>query len=155
MIRKVLIISFLSIALLLWLFLDSENSPEDQIRQYIETGVTAAENRSADDLADLIHDNYLDLRGINKAQLTRLLRLYFFRHKNIYLFTKLKEINFLSDKQAQVSLYVAMAGTVISDLTTLSSLRAQIYEFELQLIKDEEWLLREAKWQAVSIGDIQ
>ncbi|MCZ6486858.1 MAG: hypothetical protein O6703_01630 [Gammaproteobacteria bacterium] len=155
MIRKVLIISFLSIALLLWLFLDSENSPEDQIRQYIETGVTAAENRSADDLAELIHDNYLDLRGINKAQLTRLLRLYFFRHKNIYLFTKLKEINFLSDKQAQVSLYVAMAGTLISDLTTLSSLRAQIYEFELQLIKDEEWLLREAKWQAIAIGDIQ
>ncbi len=155
MIRKVLIVVFLAIALLLWLFLDSESSAEDQVRQYIENGVTAAENRSADDLADLIHDNYLDPRGINKNQLTKLFRLYFFRHKNIYLFTKLREINFLSDSQAQVSLYVAMAGTEISELTTLSSVRSQIYEFELQLIKQEEWLLREAKWQVVSIGDIQ
>ena len=155
MIRKALIISFLSIAMSLWLFLDSESSPEDQVRQYVENGVTAAENRNAGDLADLIHDNYLDPRGNNKNQLTQLLRLYFFRHKNIYLFTKFGEINFLSDNQAQVTLHVAMAATAIPDMTTLSSLRAQIYEFELQLVKQEEWLLREAKWQIVSIGDIQ
>ena len=155
MLRKALIVFILSIALLLWLFLDSESSPEDQVRQYIETGVTAAENRSAADLADLIHDNYLDPRGINKNQLTQLLRLYFFRHKNIYLFTNLREIDFLSDNQARVSLYVAMAATAIPDMTSLSSLRAQIYEFELQLIKQDKWQLHEAKWQAVNIGDIQ
>jgi hypothetical protein len=155
MIRKALIVFFLAIALLLWLFLDSESSAEDQLRQYIENGVTAAENRSAADLADLIHDNYLDPRGNNKNQLTQLLRLYFFRNKNIYLFTKLGEINFLSDNRAQVNLHVAMAATAISDITALSNLRAQIYEFELQLIKQEEWLLREAKWKAVNIGDIQ
>jgi len=155
MIRKVLIVVFLASALLLWLFLDSEISPEDQVRQYIKNGVTAAENRHAAELADLIHDNYLDPRGNNKDQLTQLLRLYFFRHKNIYLFTNMGEINFLSDNRARVSLYVAMAATAIPDMTALSSLRAQIYEFELQLIKQEGWLLREAKWQAVNIGDIQ
>ena len=154
--RKVLISIFLlSITLLLWLFLDSESSPEEQLRQFIDAGVLAAENRNVDDLADLIHDNYLDNRGLDKSQLTRILRLYFFKHKNIYLFTKLREINFLSDNQAQVKLYVAMAGTAITDLTTLSSVKAQIYEFELELIKQEDWQLREAKWQTVSIGQIQ
>lgn len=155
MIRKALIIFFLVITPLLWLFLDSENSLEEQVRQYIEASVTAAENRSLDDLAGLIHDNYLDPRGFSKNQLTKLIRLYFFRHKNIYLFTNLGEINFLSDNRAQVSLHVAMATTAISDLTTLSSLKAQIYKLELLLIKQEEWLLHEAKWQAASIGDIQ
>jgi len=66
----------------------SENtvSPEDEIRQFVESGVSAAENRSLDDLSSLMHDSYLDQKGYNKKQLGRLLRAYFFRHKNIHLF---------------------------------------------------------------------
>ena len=155
MIRKAVIVFFLASALLLWLFLNSQSSPEDQLRQYIEKAVKAAEHRNAADLADLIQDNYLDPRGNNKKQLTQILRLYFYRHKNIYLFTNLREISFLSDDQARVSMYVAMAATAIPDVTTLSSVKAQIYEFELQLIQQEEWLLHEATWHAVNIVDIQ
>jgi len=132
----------------------SEMSPEDEIRQYIEKGVEAAESRNASDLAELIHSSYLDPKGYNRAQLKKLARLYFFRHKNIHLFTKVNEIDLLSSEEAQVTMHVAMAGNVISDASVLLSLRARIYKFELSLVKEGSWLLKEASWSPAAIGDM-
>lgn len=118
-------------------------------------GVEAAENRSSRDLADLIHDSYRDHKSFDKNQVINMLRAYFFRHKNIFLFTKIREIKFLSDTQATVTLHVAMAGSVIADASVLSSLRARMYKFELQLAKQDEWLLQSAKWHQASMQDMQ
>jgi hypothetical protein len=152
--KNVLVFGILSIAFLLHACSDDELSKEDEIKQYIESGIEAAEDRSTSDLAELIDENYLDEKSINKAQLTKLLRLYFFRHKNIYLFTKIDEIDFLAENEALVTLHIAMAGSVISDQSVLSSLRAKIYKFELELIKQDKWLLQRAKWQNASMGDL-
>jgi len=153
--KNVLVFGILSIAFLLHACSDDELSREDEIKLYIESGIEAAEDRSISDLAELIDENYLDEKSINKAQLTKLLRLYFFRHKNIYLFKKIDEIDFLAENEALVTLHIAMAGSVISDVNSLTSLTAKIYQFELYLVKQEEWLLQQAKWQAGSIGDLQ
>lgn len=131
---------------------DSGESPEDQIKQLVEAGVEAGEARSVDDLDDLLHANYIDQRGQNREQLGKLLRLYFFRHKNIHLFTRIDDIEMLADNQAIVSLHVAMAGTVISDVNALAGLSARIYRFELQLRKDDEWLVRHASWAPASLS---
>ena len=133
----------------------SVSSPEDEIRQVIKSGVEAAESRSSDDLADLIHTDYIDQKAFNKTRMIKLVRLYFFKHKNIYLFTKISSIEFHAEDAALVTMHVAMAGSVISDASMLSSLRARIYKFELQLIKQDTWLLREAKWQPASMVDMQ
>jgi hypothetical protein len=130
-------------------------SSEDEIRKYIENGVEQAEKRSANGVADMVHENYSDSKGMIKAQIRSMLRLYFLRHKNIYLFTKVGDIIFHTETEATVHLHVAMAGSVISDITALSSLKAQIYRFELNLTKDEEWLLQSAKWKRASMGDIR
>ncbi|MCH7882248.1 MAG: hypothetical protein IIB69_11880 [Proteobacteria bacterium] len=155
MIRKVLIFGMLCITMLFQACSNDELSREDQIKLTIESGIKAAENRSISDLAELIDENYLDQKGLNKERLTKLVRLYFFRHKNIYLFTKLDGIEFLADNEALVTLRVAMAGSVISDPSRLSSLRAKIYQFELELVKKDAWLLKRAKWQDASLSDMK
>ncbi len=134
---------------------DSADSPEDEIRQYIEAGVQAAENRSVDEASELIHPDYHDQKGYNRTQLGKLLRVYFFRHKSIHLFTRIDEIEMLTENEANVRLHVAMAGTVISGVDALSRLSARIYRFELQLFKQEEWLLRHASWAPASIADLE
>jgi hypothetical protein len=134
---------------------DSPNSPEDEIRQFIEAGVDAAEERSLDDLAVLVDDNYLDAKAYNKKQLGSLLSVYFFRHRNIHLFTRINEIELLNENQASVRLQVAMAGSEILDVSALSTLRAQIFSFELQLIRQEAWLLQSASWSPASIADFE
>jgi hypothetical protein len=134
---------------------DNAVSPQDEIRAYINSGVDAAEGRDTDALAELMHGDYSDQKGYNQKQLTGLLRGYFFRHKNIHLFTKIDSIELLAENEAMVQMHVAMAGSAISDVDALSSLRARIYRFELQLIKQDEWLLRHALWGPASIGDFE
>ncbi len=154
MTKKVTIIGILCITFLLQACSGTAISREDEIKQYIETGVKAAENRSSGDLAELIDENYLDHKKLNKTQITKLSRLYFFRHKKIFLFTKIDSIEFVAENQAIVNLHVAMAGSVISDASALSSLRAKIFKFELELIKQDEWLLQRARWEGASLGDM-
>lgn len=152
---RIILCCYLSILTLVTGCSDSVLSPEDEIRQFIATGVEAAEDRSSSDLAELIFSGYKDEKGYGKNQIEKLSRLYFFRHKSIYLLTKIDEIEFVAANEAWVTLHVAMAGSVISDASLLSGLRAQIYKFELLLIKDEKWLLHQANWQPASIGDMQ
>ena len=133
------------VLLMLWLGLLLQacsaggDSAQDRIREYIETGVEAAEERSPADLGDMIHGSYLDQKGHNKQQLIGLLRAYFFRHKNIHLFYKIDDIELLDEHHALVRLHVAMAGSVISDVDAISALRARIYSFELRLININLW----------------
>ena len=131
------------------------NSPEDEIRNFIAGAVEAAEQRSSADLTQMIHDSYLDQRGYNKQQVKSLLRVYFLRHKNIHLFTRIGEIELLGDNQATARLHVAMAGSVISDIDAVSALRARIYGFELRLVKQDEWLLQHASWKPASLVDLE
>ena len=131
---------------------DGDDSPEQQVRRFIASAVEAGEARSTSDLLDLAHRDYSDERGNNRKRLEGLLRAYFFRHKNIHLFTRIDHIEILGDNQASVSMHVAMAGTAISDVDALASLRARIYRFELQLVREDDWQLRHASWAPASIG---
>ncbi len=130
---------------------DESMSPDEEIRQFVKSGVAAAENRSLGDLLELIDNGYLDQNGYKKKQMTGLLRIYFARHSNIHLFTRVIRVELLGKNQAEVQLHVAMAGSVISDVDALSALHAQFYRFNLQLVKQEKWLLRSASWAPASI----
>ena len=145
----------ISVLLLLGACSSDEVSPEAEIRQFIERGVEAAEQRSVGDLGDLVHPDYRDQKGYNREQLGKLLRVYFLRHRDIHLFTRIDSIQLLAENRAEVNLHVAMAGSVISDITALRGLRAQIYRFELQLVKRDQWLLQHANWAPASLSDLQ
>ena len=131
-----------------------ELSKEDQILQTIDAVKVAAENRSHKDVAAFIHKSYGDHKGLDKNQLLSKIGGYFLMHKNIHLFTKIEKMVFHSENKVLVTLYVAMAGNVISDASVLSSLRAKIYKFELQLIKEDEWLLQLADWERSSAKEM-
>ena len=133
---------------------DETTSPENEIKQYIENARVAAEKRNHSDLANLIDESYKDQRDWNRLDIKKMARAYFFKHKNINLLTKIDSIDFQNQNSAFVVLHVAMAGNVIADLNSLSSLRAKIYKFELQLVKNDVWLLQQAKWQAANIKDM-
>ena len=151
---KYLTIIFLLLSSFLIAYSDEKTSPEDEIRLYIKDVSAAAEERSHRDVADLIDESYADQRDLKKKQLIKMLRAYFFTHKNIHLFTQIESIVLQSERQAFVTLHVAMTGSIIKDISALNGLRAQVYRFELLLIKDKRWLLKQAKWQQAGIKDL-
>ena len=132
-----------------------EDSPEQALRALIDSAEDAAERRSAGDLLELIHDDYRDRKGYDKKQVAGLLRAYFFQNRNIHLLTRIDAIEWLGDEQAVVRLHVAMAGSAISDIDALASLRARIYRFEVNLVRNGEWQIQQASWEAASLLDLQ
>ncbi|MDJ0833944.1 MAG: hypothetical protein QNJ69_10515 [Gammaproteobacteria bacterium] len=153
--KKIILMSFIGLMLTLQGCSDDGISPEDEVRQFIENGIQAAENRNSGDLSDMLFDFYTDQNGYDKKKLVNLLRAYFFRHKNIHLFSRIRDVRMLTDREAEVVMHVAMAGQVISDVTALASLRADLYRFELDLVKEgDDWLLRSAKWKRAQMNDM-
>ena len=146
------ILLLLSVALLTQACSDDAETPAQEIRRFIDSAVAAGEQRSVDALNELVHASFVDQQGRNRGELALLLRGYFFRNKNIHLFTRIDSIDILDDRQANVILHVAMAGSTIADVDAIASLRARIYRFELQLVKQQEWRLRHANWAPASIG---
>jgi len=126
-----------------------ESSPEEQIRRYIAEGETAAEGRELKRLRELIAETYTDQAKRTRRDLVRLLGGYFIRHKSIHLFTRIASLQIKAEKQAGVVLYVAMAGSPISEAEQLLLLRADLHRFELELGKgeDDQWRLLSARWR--------
>jgi len=132
-----------------------KKSPEDQIRQFITSAVTAAESREALVIRQLVSEQYMDDGRRDRRALTALAMGYFLRHKNIHLFTQIDEIKFPVQGQASVKLYVAMAGRPVAGVQALIDVRADLYLFDLTLTKEGgDWLLEKLHWQRASIEDI-
>lgn len=129
-------------------------TPESQVRSFIQTATEAAENRDALDLKELIAKDYSDDHGLNKTNLVRMAAGYFLRNRNIHLLTRIHSIDFPIQNQAKVTVYVAMAGHPVSAIDSLTTLRAQLYRFDLQLIhREAKWLIRSAHWQQTSLQE--
>ncbi len=134
---------------------DDPLSDEAQLRALLERAETQAEDRQTSDLMELVDDSFAGKQRYDKQQLEKLLRLYFFRHKNIYLFTRISDIELTAADHAVVTVFVAMAGTAISDIAAIASLRANVYRFDLEFIKADDWLLSAADWQVANVEDLQ
>jgi hypothetical protein len=148
--------SMLAMACLLLAACSSEpKTPEDEIRQFIDRAITAAEDRNSGDLMEMIAENYSDQKKYDKGRLSSVVRALFFRHKNIFLFKRISDIHISGTNSATVEVFVAMTGQRLSDITQLASFRARIYRFNLELIKDSEWQVLTASWAPAKATDLQ
>ena len=132
-----------------------KKSPEDQIRQFVASAVTAAESREALAIRKLVSEQYMDDGRRDRRALTALAMGYFLRHKNIHLFTQVSEIKFPVPEKASVKIYIAMAGSPVKGAQALIDIRADLYQFDLMLVRDGgDWLLQKLHWQRANIEDV-
>lgn len=107
----------------------------------------AAEERDVGDFARLISSQYGDQYGHDKDELLRMLRLQMIRNQVIYLWLQIAEVNVISDTTAQASVRVAMAGGPLQSFEDLARLGAELYRFELELVKESgKWRISTAAW---------
>ena len=149
------VLFFLTLAPFLTACVSETESPEEQIRQLIVASVESAEARELSALKKTIHPNYLDQRGHRKDQLLLLMRGLFLRHKNVHLFTKIRDIELQSNTEARVQMYVAMAASPITNAASLTDMRARLYEFELHLVNDENWRVSSAAWRSAGLTEVE
>ncbi|NNF52762.1 MAG: hypothetical protein HKN59_10030 [Gammaproteobacteria bacterium] len=126
---------------------DDKTTPEQEIRALVREAQIAAEERQVGDLARLISEQYGDERGNNKDELVRMLRLQMIRNQVIYLMVRTGEITLLDDMSAKAVVRVAMAGGPLETYEDLARLGAELYRFDLELVKESgKWRIISARW---------
>jgi hypothetical protein len=140
--------------LLLFFFLagcGSGETPEDQVKQFVAAGEEAVEAGGiggVGDVRDLISKKYSDEHNRTRRDLAALSARYILSSKNIHILTRIGELTFPSENKALMQLYVAMTGQNVSDLDALLNMQADLYRFDMELVReDKEWKLLKADWR--------
>ncbi|NND46138.1 MAG: hypothetical protein HKN55_00610 [Woeseiaceae bacterium] len=117
--------------------------PEEQLRDWVSRGVTAAENGERRVLVGMISPAYADARGNDRDRIENIFRAYFLRMKKIELLPAIEDITVIGDSAAELLITVGMAGTHDGVL----GFSADAYRFSLVLENDgADWQLISARW---------
>ena len=129
-------------------------SPETEIRALVAQAQTAAEERKVGDLRALIADDYTDAHGYDRKTVENLIRLHVLRNQSIHLFARIRDIAFPQPDRATVSVAAAMAGRPVASAGELVGVNADLYRFDLELIRrDGKWQVQRAAWEPARLDD--
>jgi hypothetical protein len=127
---------------------------EEALRRTIAQAGGAAEKRDLRNLAELLSDDYRDGQGRDREALLGTLRYYFLGHQSVYLLTRIGSVELRGEEQAQAVVLVALAGEPLSDPHEPTFLRASLYRFEFDFIREGGlWKVRQARWQPGVLRD--
>jgi len=116
---------------------------EEQLRDWVQRGVAAAENKHRQELVSMISPSYADSRGYERDSIEAMLRAYFLRMNSVELVTSIEEISVIGESAAEIMLTVGMAGTHGGVL----GFSADAYRFAFELERgDDDWQLISARW---------
>jgi hypothetical protein len=131
-------------------------TPEEEIATMVETFKQAASDRDVAAAADLISESYSDPGGRDKRALKALVARYFLGHEAIHVFSRVRTLE-LGEPPASARVVVAAAltGAPVADVGELETLSADLYRFELDLVREDEgrWRITRARWRPAQIAD--
>lgn len=136
------------VALLVVSCSQSPESPvEAQVRSMIDAAEEFAEAGDVQGFSELLSDEYKDDRGNTKQSLSMLLNYYLSAHRSVHLLTRTPQIDLPDSNSAQMIVFVAMAGSPISGVEQLGSLRADLYHFYVDAMEEDgKWRIRSSRW---------
>ncbi len=129
-------------------------TPEQRVREFLDRGEKAAEQKDIGILRGSVSKAYSDDDGRDHRMIEGILRLYVLRHESIHLLTRIESIEFPKPTEAKVAIYVAMAARPIASPAQLAAFRANLYRFELVLTdENSEWQVVRAAWRPAEPAD--
>ena len=118
------------------------DSPEQQVREVVAAGESAAESRDLAALMELVAEDYLDADGLGREELRNYLRGYLLAHPSISLVTRIESLDFPYRDMARLRLTVGMLGRDEGAGAVLDA-AADLHEIELELVlQDGSWRVR-------------
>jgi len=129
-----------------------ESTPEQRVRHLIDAAEQAIESGDLRRLQDTLHLRYSDTRHRNRAAAMGTLFALLRRHDNVHLFTVIRSVSPVPDRDdaASAVVYVAMTAVPIESVDALISLKADLYRFDIGFVKEDgDWRIRESRWERV------
>ena len=120
---------------------------EERVRSLVDEAEELAEAGDAQGFGRLLSDDYRDERGNSKQSAILLLTHYLSSHRSIHLLTRTAQVNLADSTNAEMLVFVAMAGRPIAGIEELGSMRADLYHFVVGAREEDgEWRIRRTRW---------
>ena len=147
-------IFFISIISLYSCSSEPELTKDQLLKQSIEQLEQRFEARKLGEIVEYVSQNYQDDYGRKYDDVKRVIQLQLMRHKTVHIFSVIKEIQWIDDANSTVQITAAMAGKPITDLSLLPTLRADMLNFTVQFVlEDEVYKVKSASWTWATPGD--
>jgi hypothetical protein len=129
-------------------------APEEAVREAIAQAAEAAEKRDPRAISGFLSGDYRDGQGRDREALLGILRYYFLGHQSVYLLTRVRSVELTAGEKARAVVLVALAGEPLADPSEPTFLRASLYHFDLDFIRENDsWKVRQARWQRAELSD--
>lgn len=133
-----------------------EVSKEQLLLQSINELESRFEERKLGRIIQYVSESYLDQNGRKLRDIKRAIQLQLMRHKSLYVFSTVKDIQWPDEgnKLAKVEITAAMAGKPIENVSLLTSIRADMVKFTVDFIlEDEIYKVKSATWARADPSD--
>ena len=126
---------------------EPELTKDQLLKQSIEQLEQRFEARKLGEIVEYVSQNYQDDYGRKYDDVKRVIQLQLMRHKTVHIFSVIKDIQWADDSNATVQITAAMAGKPITDLSLLPTLRADMLNFTVDFVlEDEVYKIQSASW---------
>ena len=126
---------------------EPELTKDQLLKQSIEQLEQRFEARKLGEIVEYVSQNYQDDYGRKYDDVKRVIQLQLMRHKTVHIFSVIKDIQWADDSNATIQITAAMAGKPITDLSLLPTLRADMLNFTVDFVlEDEVYKIQSASW---------
>ena len=126
---------------------EPELTKDQLLKQSIERLEQRFEARKLGEIVEYVSKDYQDDSGRKYDDVKRVIQLQLMRHKTVHIFSVIKDIQWADDSNATVQITAAMAGKPITDLSLLPTLRADMLNFTVDFVlEDEVYKIQSASW---------
>ncbi|MCB1604559.1 MAG: hypothetical protein KDI59_07935 [Xanthomonadales bacterium] len=126
---------------------EPELTKDQLLKQSIEQLEQRFEARKLGEIVEYVSKDYQDDSGRKYDDVKRVIQLQLMRHKTVHIFSVIKDIQWADDSNATVQITAAMAGKPITDLSLLPTLRADMLNFTVDFVlEDEVYKIQSASW---------
>jgi hypothetical protein len=147
--KKIILKFFLIMSVLSLLSCSSEKviSKDQLLSKSIAEIESRFEQRKLGLIVEYVSENYKDETGRSLKDIKRAIQLQIMRHKSLYVFSTIKDVQWTDDNNAKVEIAAAMGGKPMESASILTSVRADMIKFTVDFIlEDTVYKVKAATW---------
>lgn len=127
---------------------DQAPTKEQILSQSINELESRFEARKLGDIVEYISEDYHDEHGRKLRDIKRAIQIQIMRHKTLYVFTSIGDVEWKNDQNVTVQIAAAMGGKPMQSASILTSVRADMVNFNVEFVLEEEiFKVKSATWK--------
>jgi hypothetical protein len=126
---------------------EKELTKDQLLKQSISEIENRFEQRKLGLIVEYVSESYADETGRTLKDIKRSIQLQIMRHKSLYVFSTIKDVQWIDDNNAKVEIAAAMGGKPIESASILTSVRADMIKFYVDFVlEDKVYKVKAATW---------